>query len=207
MNNKKISKSFADALLSADPHDDPTPKPKKVKLKVIKDKNPNKSKLLTNTKTLSTSSKYSRSTNEKLHSSKQKKRKFLAKNKIQSNEVPSTSSSNRRKSKTDQDEDEVNPFALSTNSLQFTSSDSDDNEAVDYKTKASHLPPKAITINEGNKFSANMKAGTAAADKLVEKLLRDEKERETNTKLLHSVDDDLELFDLHLKGNLLFLCI
>ena len=212
MNSKKLGKSFADALLSADSQDEINPKSKRVKpkLKKIKDKDKSSNcktiSLLQKSNDISSSSK---SVPLKLKDSTKTQSKHSKNNHGDNSKSRNFKASHSKKnctSKTAVKNKNSDPFSCPLNSSStMTSSDEEFDAAIVKPITAVNEPNKPLTINEGNKFSANKKAGKAATNKLVAKMLAEEEERQNTTKILRSVDEDLLLFDMKLEGKMFFI--
>ncbi|KAF2345586.1 hypothetical protein FHG87_023657 [Trinorchestia longiramus] len=203
MMKKKVTKSFADALLSADADVDLLSKPKKVKPKPNKSSHTSSSKEKTSHKsvdfsTKSSSKSYAKSSHQDSRKSSSSSSRNFSKSSSQ-NKIQRCHSSDQDK-KSNLQNTSLDPF-LSPFSINFrksagdSDSDSDDVDMNDAQNKS--LEHSSV---EKTKFVSNRKAGKA--DKRVAKLLAEEEERQKNAKILQSVDEDLMLYDLQLEDDL-----
>lgn len=228
MNNSKKLVSFADALLSADSQADlvkPRIKPKSNLTKSSKNFTSSNSNPVKRSDSITKSSSSSnggsgtsRRRSSTDHKSEETKHKNKQKNKIESTKTASSSvlqtsrnndfqhhkSSNQNPHKdrakyrsTSASNAESFTWCGSESSLHDSSSDSDHSSV---KHPPSHSLSKSSIPFERPQFVSNRQAGSAATNKIMLKLLEEDKERQQNTKMLQSVEEDLMLFDLQLEG-------
>lgn len=205
MNRKKPVKSFADALLSADSAEvPPTIKPKKPKHKSATSGLPSLSKSVATSKSSSLNKHNSSSGSKHYKSGKQSSSSKSSTTKTVADSTKSLNKPQYRRMSFAGDSSSSgnaspNPFSSSFSKARRHSSstiDSDD----EFQFDDDKVKPSTSSFVEKTVFTANRKAGKAAADKRVAKILAQEEERQQNARILQSVDEDLMLFDLQLEG-------